>query len=208
MSVITPSYNQGRFVERTIRSVLEQSVAVDEYVVFDGGSTDETVAVLKSFGDRVTWTSRRDRGQSDAVNQGIRATKGDVIGWLNSDDVYDKETCKTVLAYFKAHPEIDVVYGNANLIDESDAVLEPYRTEAWSLERLKSHCIISQPAAFIRRSAMTRYGMLDDRLQYCMDYEYWLRLSLAVLRLHFTDFSGDAYARADQDLRIADVLLT
>lgn len=186
-SVVTPSYNQGRFLQRTLQSVADQSApGVEiEHVVFDGGSTDESVAVLQAFQPPVRWVSRKDRGQTDAVNQGIRATDGDVIGWLNSDDVYYPGAIAAVAAYLAAHPEVDVVYGMADHIDLEDRAFEAYPSEEWNFERLKETCFICQPALFFRRSLVERHGLLDDALNYCMDYEYWLRLGKAGVRFAY-----------------------
>jgi len=186
-SIVTPSYNQGHFIERTLASVACQGGAEIEHVVFDGGSTDNTVAVLKGFTPPVRWVSEKDRGQTDAVNKGIRATDGEIIGWLNSDDIYYPGAIDQVARYFKDHPDIDIVYGKADHIDIEDVPFEEYPTEKWDFERLKHHCFLCQPAVFIRRRVVEKFGLLDESLHYCMDYGYWIRLALADARFGYID---------------------
>jgi glycosyltransferase involved in cell wall biosynthesis len=175
VTVVTPSFNQGKYIRRTVESVLSQGVAV-EYLVFDGGSTDGTREVLASFGDAITWVSEPDRGQAHAVNKGLAAARGDVIGWLNSDDVYYPGALAAVTEAFRDNPSAAVVYGDADHIDADDRVIEPYYTEDWDYRRLRNICFLCQPAVFVRRAAVERFGPLVESLHYCMDYEWWLRL--------------------------------
>ena len=187
ISIVTPSYNQGQFIERTLQSVASQTGAKIEHVVFDGGSTDNTVDVLKAFEPPVRWVSKKDKGQTDAVNQGIRATDGEIVGWLNSDDIYYPGAIARVVQYFQDHPDVDVVYGMADHIDLVDHAFETYPSAPWNLEQLKETCFICQPALFFRRRVVEQYGLLDESLNFCMDYEYWLRLGKAGARFAYLE---------------------
>lgn len=185
MTVITPSYNQRQFIERTIESVLSQDIAELEYLVVDGGSKDKTIDVLNQYKGKIRWISEPDKGQTDAINKGIQQTTGEIIGWLNSDDIYYSGTLRRVQQFFAHNPRVDILYGNANHIDVDDNIIEPYYNEAWNVERLKEVCFISQPSVFLRRTLIEKYGLLKEDLNYCMDYEYWLRLALAGVKFHW-----------------------
>ncbi len=187
LSIVTPSYNQGRFIERTIKSVLDQDYKPSEYFVFDGGSQDETVSILEKYDEHIDWSSEPDKGQTDAVNKGLKKATGDVIGWLNSDDIYYPGCFKAVMCVFEQNPDVEVVYGNAYHIDEQDHDFESYYTEDWNVERLKENCFICQPTVFFRKSVVERFGLLDESLNFCMDYEYWLRLALVGLKFKRLD---------------------
>jgi len=175
ITVVTPSFNQGQFIERTIQSVLTQSISSLEYYVEDGASTDNTVNILKKYSDQLFCSSEKDTGQANAINKGFKKATGDIIGWLNSDDLYYPNTLSTVISFFEKYNEIDFLYGQANHIDSDDKVINQYRTEPWDLKRLTQRCYLSQPAVFFRRRVFDKIGYLDESLRYCMDYEYWLR---------------------------------
>jgi glycosyltransferase involved in cell wall biosynthesis len=189
VSIVTPSFNQGRYLRRAIDSVLSQDYPHIDYAVFDGGSTDDSVDILHSYGNRLFWVSQSDRGQTDAINQGLRRASGDILAYLNSDDVLLPGAVSAVVKYFDEHSDWDVVYGNAHEIDEHDDVLGEFPTAPFNVDRLLQSCCICQPAAFWRRSIMDRVGLLDDSLHFAMDYEYWLRIARAGGRLvHVPEF--------------------
>jgi glycosyltransferase involved in cell wall biosynthesis len=183
VSIVTPSFNQGRFLEATIRSVLEQDYTPIEYIVIDGGSTDESLSVIQAYAERLSyWVSEADRGQSHAINKGLKQARGKILGWLNSDDVLAADAVSRAVAVFENEPEIDVVYGLLERIDEDGRhvptpILPKDRVE-FSAHLVLGECVVNQPGSFWRRAIMERAGMLDEGLQYAMDYEYWARLAL------------------------------
>jgi glycosyltransferase involved in cell wall biosynthesis len=183
ISIVTPSYQQGKFILRTLESVHQQRIDIAlEHMVFDANSTDETIQILQQASREMPglrWRSEADRGQAHAVNKGIQATDGDIIGWLNSDDVYYPNALQTVINTFRDNPSVDVIYGMADHIDTEGIPFESYPTEDWDPERLFQTCYICQPALFFRRSVVEKHGLLNQSLQYCMDYEYWIRLGKA-----------------------------
>jgi glycosyltransferase involved in cell wall biosynthesis len=176
--IVTPSFNQGRFIERTIQSVLAQDANGIDYVVMDGGSRDDTIEILKQYSDRVRWVSKPDKGPADAIIQGLAASDAPVVAWLNSDDVYYPGAVAAALKFLDANPDIDVAYGEAEHIDARGDFIERYPTEDFDFERLKDTCFISQPASFIRRRAFELAGPLNAAVR-GMDYEFWLRLAKA-----------------------------
>ncbi|HYM62435.1 MAG TPA: glycosyltransferase family 2 protein [Thermoanaerobaculia bacterium] len=186
VSVITPSLQQGRFIERTLESVWRQSrgplAGAVEHIVMDGGSTDGTAEILERWRDRISYSTGPDSGQTAAINAGMAMARGEILAYLNSDDVYYDGALAAAVAAFDSDPAADVVYGDADHIDADDRVIRSYPTEEWSIERLKLVCFLCQPAVFFRRSVVERFGLFDARLNHCMDYEYWLRLGLRGLR--------------------------
>ena len=178
ITIITPSLNQGQFIRQTIDSVLDQHYPNLEYWVIDGGSTDETLAILKSYGSKIHWISEKDSGQADAINKGFKLSKGEIIAWLNSDDFYEPGALNQVASNFTQHPNIDFIYGDMNFVDilGHNPRQCTYLSE-FSLSRLLKYCYICQPSVFFRRSLLKSVGLLNNRYVYVFDYDYWLRVA-------------------------------
>lgn len=176
VSIVMPTRNQGQFIRRSIDSVLAQTYPNVELLVMDGCSTDDTVEILKSYGDRVRWISEPDKGQTDAINKGLAQTKGSIQAYLNSDDILLPDALEKVVEFFNDNPEVDMVYGNADYIDADDRVIGTYATAYYSFGRLMEDCCVCQPAAFWRKRIADRIGPFDASLQTAMDYDYWLRI--------------------------------
>jgi GT2 family glycosyltransferase len=214
ISVVTPSFNQARFVERTIASVLGQQGEFElEYLVVDGGSTDGTLDILRRHEGRLSWISEPDRGQSDALNKGFRRTSGEVLAWLNSDDVYEPGALAAAAAAL-GPGGARWCFGDCKVIDEQDREIRSAVT-AWKafLSRrysfpwlLGSGNFISQPAVFFRRDLLEEVGGPDERYHLAMDYDLWLRFArvaepaylprpLAGFRWHGESKSGGGYGR-------------
>ncbi len=175
--VVTPSFNQGRFLRETIESVLRQDYERIDYVVADGGSTDESVQILRSYGDRVRWTSGPDGGQAAAIARAWRDSDADILGWLNSDDTYLPGAISSAVDYLLNNPEAAMVYGQAWYTDVEGQRTRPYPTKPFERQALAGDCFICQPAAFVRRDVLEVVAPPDPALRYCMDYDLWIRLS-------------------------------
>jgi len=191
VSVLTPSFNQGRWLADNLRSVACQSYPRIEQIVMDGGSTDETLDLLRDTPDSVRWRSEADRGQSHALNKAFAESGGEIIGWLNSDDAYfSVDAVSSVVEYFDRHPEVDVVYGHAALVNAHGLILQMVWVPSFSYPVLLLHNYIMQPTAFIRRSALGA-TIADETYDSFMDRELWLRLGLT-----------HRFARLDQVLAV------
>lgn len=176
ISVIVPSYNQAKYLSATLDSLERQRYPDLEVRVYDGGSKDGSVEVLRSHKAGFWWRSQRDRGQSDAINQGLMEASGDILAFLNSDDVYYDHTLRRVADHFSRNPDCQVLYGDAHHLNADGSFMENYYTEAWDYSRLQEVCFLCQPAVFWRREIVERFGVLDEKLHYALDYEYWLRI--------------------------------
>jgi len=237
ISIITPSFNQVDFLERTIESVLTQKGNFElEYIVMDGNSTDGSRELLNKYDKLIQtkkwdikcknikfiWKSEKDKGQSDAVNKGLKIATGDIIGWLNSDDLYLPNALETAIRFFACEPEIMWAFGKCQIIDKQDKEIRKWITAYKNLRlrhydygRLLEENFISQPATFWRKKVMDEVGYLDEKHHLVMDYEYWLRLGarfkggfinnyLSSFRWYTDSKSGQSFLKQfRQDLEVA-----
>ncbi len=186
VSIVTPSYNQARFLERTIQSVLSQDYPHLEYLIVDGGSTDESVTIIQRYADQLAWwVSEPDQGQTDAINKGFARAKGEILAWINSDDLYLPHTVTEAVAYLLSHPEAGMVYGDANLVDGTGQVIGKFPARQTDYKRLlKGYVHIPQQAAFFRADLWRQVGPLDPTFYFAMDYDLWVRLA-KITPLHY-----------------------
>lgn len=187
ISIVVPSYQQGRFVRECIDSILAQTGVRVEILVFDSESTDDASEILREYRSRLECWIEKDLGQAHAINKGLKRCRGKIIGYLNSDDVLESGALKYVLERWKEDPRLDLLYGKARYVDESGARIGDYRAKSWDWAEFKGECFICQPAAFWSRRAMERIGLFDQRLVCSIDYDYWLRIAQAGGRIRFID---------------------
>lgn len=179
VSIITPSFNQAAFLEETIQSVLSQDYPNLEYLIVDGGSTDGSREIIARYQERLAWwVSERDQGQTDAINKGFARARGEILAWLNSDDTYLPGALSAAVASFQEHPEVGMVYGDANLIDAGGQVIGKFPARATDYRRLRrGHVHIPQQSAFFRADLWREVGPLDPTFFFAMDYDLWVRLA-------------------------------
>lgn len=192
ISVVTPSYNQGEFLEETLVSVLSQEGDFSlDYLVIDGGSTDRSLDTIRNFaeqiengkwpihcrGIRFRWVSESDRGQADAVMKGFRLAEGEILAWLNSDDVYLPGTLQIVSSFFREHSETDLLYGGAYYCDSSGVIDGRYPTSEFDLMKLAWFNFFCQPSTFFRKQVFEAVGGLDCSLHYALDYDLFIRIA-------------------------------
>jgi len=175
VSIITPSYNKGEFIEETIQSVLNQTYHNIEHIIIDGNSTDNTIQILREF-PHLTWISEPDNGQTDAINKGLKRVNGEILAYLNADDTYLPDTIETIVNVFRKQPETCLIYGDIIHTDKNSNVINIHKTGNIDLERFISHRFyLPQPTVFFRQDVLANTGMFDDSLHLAMDYDYWLR---------------------------------
>ena len=178
VTVITPSYNQAAFLEETIRSVLSQNYPNLEYFVMDGGSTDGSVEIIQRYaGQLAGWVSEKDRGQADAINKGFDRATGDIVAWLNSDDLYLPGAIASAAAALESHPQWGMVFGDVVSINGAGERINVMTYGGWGLDELMQFNIIGQPGVFMRREALQKAGPLDLSYHFLLDHHLWLRVA-------------------------------
>lgn len=196
ISVVTPSFNQGKYIEQTIQTVLNQKGDFDlEYLIVDGGSKDNTLDILKKYNGRIDWVSEKDRGQSHAINKGFSKAKGEIIGWLNSDDLYEEGALQKIVSVFSNNKDCQWIVGTCRIIDENGKEIRKavtgYKNKwlgRYSYDRLLVENCISQPAVWFRKSFLKEVGLLDEKLHYTMDYDLWLRMGIKAHPVIINDY--------------------
>jgi len=186
ISIITPSYNQGQFIEETIRSVLLQNYPNIEYIIIDGGSTDGSIEVIRKYERWITyWVSEPDDGQTNAINKGFQKATGEIVAWLNSDDFYTPGALFSVAKAFLEKPNADVIYGNIKTVGVKTLKFPNICLNKYSRKRLFYSNYIPQPASFISINALRKVKFLDERFDYIMDYDLWMRLGKENVIFHY-----------------------
>ncbi|MBI3006523.1 MAG: glycosyltransferase [Ignavibacteriales bacterium] len=177
ISIITPSLNQGKFIEETIRSVMNQNHDDVEHIVMDGESTDNTVSILERY-SHLKWVREKDSGQSNAINKGFRSATGEILGWLNSDDYYEKNIFADIVRYFQSRPDCMMLYGDISFVNSKGELITKITGDTINHARLiQCPDVVRQPSFFWRRTLMDQVGMLDETLHLVMDFDFFLRIS-------------------------------
>lgn len=206
ISIVTPSYNQGQFLEGAIQSVLEQKYPNLEYIVIDGNSSDNSVGIIKRYEKHLTrWVSEPDGGQTEAINKGLKMATGDIWAYLCSDDTYAPGAFRECVRAFEQNPDAAVVYGGCNFIDTKGRVTRVKPSGPFDRRKLLKDNYIFQPSVFLRHRVLETHGFLDESLHYAMDYEYWLRISLHE-RFVYVDRILSNYRLHSSSKSIRDVL--
>ena len=201
VSVITPSYNQAAFLEQTLLSVLNQDYPNIEYWVIDGGSTDNSLEIIRQYEPKLAgWVSEKDRGQADGVNKGFAKATGEIIGWLNSDDLYYQGAVSAAVEAFRQNPEASFVFSDVESIDEHGIAFNKMHYGDWKLADLMTLRIIGQPGVFMRREVLEQAGYLDLSYNYLLDVQLWLRMA-AIAEPNYVPGQVWAAARIHSDAK-------
>lgn len=179
LSIVTPSFNQAPYIEETIKSVLAQDYSGLEYIIVDGGSTDGTVDIIKKYENKISWwVSEKDKGQTDAINKGFARARGDVLAWLNSDDTYEPGALTAAANYLQEHPEVGMVYGDCNFINQHGNVIGKFDAAQTNYRLIRQGYVhIPQQTMFFRADLWRQVGPLDPSFYFAMDYDLWTRIA-------------------------------
>ncbi len=179
VSIVTPSFNQARYLEAAIRSVLSQNYPRLEYIIVDGGSTDGSQEIIRKYSDKLAWwVSEKDKGQTEALNKGFARAKGDILAWLNSDDMYLPGAVTSAVKFFQDQSQPGLVYGDANFINESGQLIGKFHAAQTNLHLLRQGYVhIPQQASFFRGELWRSVGPLDPTFYFAMDYDLWVRIA-------------------------------
>ncbi len=213
ISIITPSYNQGNYIEETILSVLNQKYPNLEYIVIDGGSTDNTLSILKKYKNKIRWISEKDNGQADAINKGFKMSSGEIVGYLCSDDKYESGTLKIVDSEFNDE-SVKIITGDYYIINEDGkkikSIVPSYKKIFWKIKSIYGYLFANytnQPSTFWRKDLFNEYGYFDTSLRYEFDYDWWIKViskygikfvykKLSCFRIHSKSKSGSEFNRS------------
>ncbi len=217
ISIVIPIYNAARFIEETIRSILTQDYPALQCIVIDGGSNDGTLDILKKYEDRIKWISEKDKGQSDAINKGLKLAEGEIVTYICADDFYEKDSLRKVADFFMNNPSHKWLYGKCRIVDGNGAEIRKLITwykNLWQMRysytRLLIMNFVAQPAVFWRRELTEEIGLFNVNAQLAMDYDYWLRIGaryepgfideyLASFRLHPVSKSSTRFSESAKE---------
>jgi glycosyltransferase involved in cell wall biosynthesis len=219
ISIVIPSYNMGGFIEETIKSIVEQDYPDYECIVMDGGSTDNTIDILKKYQPKITWKSEKDNGQSDAINKGLRQATGEIVTYINADDMYEAGCFRKIADFTQKNPDIKWLYGKCRIVNDKNIEIRGLITRykniwqrSYSYNKLLVMDFLSQPAVFWRKEMNQELGYFDVNDHLSMEYDFWLRLGakyrpgyindyLARFRIHPASKSSLGYTAAARSAR-------
>lgn len=200
ISIVTPSYNQAQFIEETIRSVLLQGYPNLEYIIIDGGSTDNSIDIIRKYEPWISyWISEPDNGQSEAINKGWHRSKGEILAYINSDDTYDINTLQKIARFLSEQTDVEMVYGDCDVLGEEGQFIKKAPTKNFCFKSLVcNEWFIPQQSTFIRHSVIKEVGKLNENLHLVMDWELWLRIALKGFKIYYLPEKLANFRRHDE----------